>query len=105
MPEPHSEASRLLGERLRALRLKTACSQEEIANLAGMNVSNYGKMERGSGNPEFLTLIRLASVLGADAAELVSGIGGETLPEKRRVFTAREFVSERNARRSPRADS
>jgi transcriptional regulator with XRE-family HTH domain len=63
-----------------------------------MNVANYGKMERGLGNPEFLTLIRLASVLGTDPAELVKGIGGESLPEKRRVFTAREFVRERARR-------
>jgi transcriptional regulator with XRE-family HTH domain len=99
MPEPQSEASRLLGERLRARRLKNACSQEEIANLAGMNVSNYGKIERGLGNPEFLTIIRLASVLGVDAADLVKGIGKDALPSKPRVFSAREFVRERNARK------
>jgi hypothetical protein len=51
MPAPVSEASRLLGERLRAARLRAACSQDEIANLAGMNVANYGKIERGLGNP------------------------------------------------------
>jgi transcriptional regulator with XRE-family HTH domain len=96
MSEPVSEASRLLGDRLRALRLKNACSQDEIANLAGMNVSNYGKIERGLGNPELHTLIRLAAVLGVDAAELVAGITGDSLPDKHRVFTARDFVRERS---------
>jgi transcriptional regulator with XRE-family HTH domain len=95
MVEPVSEASRLLGDRLRDLRLKNACSQEEIANLASMNVSNYGKIERGLGNPELHTLIRLASVLGVDVAELLADIKGDALPEKRRVFTAKEFVRER----------
>jgi transcriptional regulator with XRE-family HTH domain len=99
MPEPLSEAARLLGDRLRTLRLKAACSQEEIANLAGMNVSNYGKIERGLGNPEFHTLVRLASVLGVDAAELVRGITAEALPETRPIFTAKEFVRERTARK------
>ena len=99
MPAPQSEASRLLGERLRALRLKNACSQEEIANLAGMNVSNYGKIERGLGNPEFLTIVRLAGVLGVDAADLIKGIGKESLPDKRRVFSAREYVRERSAQK------
>jgi transcriptional regulator with XRE-family HTH domain len=96
--EPVSEASRLFGDRLRQLRLKAACSQEEIANLAGMNVSNYGKIERGLGNPELHTLIRLATVLGVDAADLIKGIGAESLPEKPRAFTAREFVRERTER-------
>jgi transcriptional regulator with XRE-family HTH domain len=96
--EPVSEASRLLGERLRDLRVKIACSQEEIANLASMNVSNYGKIERGLGNPELHTLIRLATVLGVDAAELLTGIKGDALPEKRRVFTARDFIREREQR-------
>ncbi|HEX3680436.1 MAG TPA: helix-turn-helix transcriptional regulator [Galbitalea sp.] len=98
MVEPVSEASRLLGGRLRDLRLKAACSQEEIANLASMNVSNYGKIERGLGNPELHTLIRLATVLGVDVAELLAGIKADALPEKRRVFTAREFVRERTRR-------
>jgi transcriptional regulator with XRE-family HTH domain len=96
--EPVSEASRLFGDRLRELRLKAACSQEEIANLASMNVSNYGKIERGLGNPELHTLIRLATVLGVDAAELLVGITADALPEKPRVFTAKEFVRERSQR-------
>ncbi len=98
MAEPVSEASRLFGDRLRELRLKAACSQEEIANLASMNVSNYGKIERGLGNPELHTLIRLATVLGVDAAELLVGITADALPEKPRVFTAKEFVRERSQR-------
>jgi transcriptional regulator with XRE-family HTH domain len=98
VPDPVSEAARILGVRLRDLRLKSSCSQDEIANLAGMNVSNYGKIERGLGNPELHTLIRLAAVLGVDAAELVKGIKAESLPEKRKVFTARDFVRERSQR-------
>ena len=63
-----------------------------------MNVSNYGKIERGLGNPELHTLIRLASVLGVDVADLLAGITGDSLPEKRRVFTAKDFVRERSQR-------
>jgi transcriptional regulator with XRE-family HTH domain len=96
--EPVSEASRLFGDRLRHLRLQAACSQEEIANLAGMNVSNYGKIERGLGNPELHTLIRLATVLGVDAADLVKGISVDSLPKKPRVFTAKEYIREKTRR-------
>jgi transcriptional regulator with XRE-family HTH domain len=88
----------LLGDRLRSLRLDLACSQEEVANLASMNVSNYRKIERGLGNPELHTLIRLATVLGVDAADLLAGITSDALPEKRWVFTARDFVQERSRR-------
>jgi transcriptional regulator with XRE-family HTH domain len=100
MPEPVSEASRLLGIRLRDFRQKQSCTQDDIANLAGVNPSNYGKMERGLGNPEFHTLVRLAHVLNVDVAELVAGITADQLPEKPHVFTAKDFVRERTRRDS-----
>lgn len=98
MSEPISDAARILGERLRDRRNKLALSQEEIANLAGMNVSNYGKIERGIGNPNFHTLVRIASVLGVDPGSLIKGIEASSLPERREVFTAADFVRERRAR-------
>ncbi len=93
-------ASLELGRRLRAERNRLALSQEELAHLAGMNVSNYGKIERGIGNPAFLTLVRIAAVLGTDPGELVRGITGEMLPEKARRFSAADYVREREQRRS-----
>lgn len=98
MPEPVSEAARVLGERIRDRRLKLGCSQEEIAHLAGINVSNYGKIERGLGNPEFHTIVRLASVLNVDPGKLVAGIPADSLPERRQAFTVQEFVRERRKR-------
>jgi transcriptional regulator with XRE-family HTH domain len=98
MQQPVSEASRMFGERVRARRVELACSQEEIALLAGMNVSNYGKIERGQGNPEFHTIVRLASVLNTDAGNLVTGIRGDALPEHRRVYSAQDFLRERAKR-------
>lgn len=98
MQDAVSEASRLFGERLRAARRKLGFSQEQIAHLAGMHFSNYGKIERGYGNPELHTIIRLAVVLNVDAGELLSGIGESELPEKHRVYTAQEFVAEKRKR-------
>jgi transcriptional regulator with XRE-family HTH domain len=100
MPEPISDATRVLGERIRVQRLAMAVSQEEVAHLAGMNVSNYGKIERGLGNPNFHTLVRIASVLNIDPADLVSKIGGELLPPASETFSAEDFVRERRARLS-----
>ena len=63
-----------------------------------MNVSNFGKIERGLGNPNFHTLVRIASVLGIDPAVLVARIGADTLPDLAETFTAADFIRERRRR-------
>lgn len=98
MLQPISDAARIMGERVRDERLKLALSQEDVANLAGMNVSNYGKIERGLGNPNFHTLMRIAAVLGVDPAVLVHELGAGTLPEKVRTFSAADYIRERDRR-------
>ncbi|TDW30957.1 helix-turn-helix transcriptional regulator [Cryobacterium psychrophilum] len=67
-----SEASRLLGLRLRERRLALALNQEDVALAAGINVSNYARIDRGHGNPTFHTLLRLSHVLGIDLSALFS---------------------------------
>lgn len=95
-----SEAARVLGERIREQRLKYAISQDDVANLAGMNVSNYGKIERGLSNPTFHTVVRIAAVLDVDPGVLVAGLDESTLPPSVETFTARDFVLERTKRRT-----
>ncbi|HEY0261129.1 MAG TPA: helix-turn-helix transcriptional regulator [Lacisediminihabitans sp.] len=98
MSQPISDAARILGQRIRDRRIKLSCSQEEIAHLAGMNVSNYGKIERGLGNPNFHTIVLIASVLSIDPGTLLQGIEGSSLPERKASFTAADFVRERQHR-------
>ncbi len=100
MPQPLSDAARILGERVREQRLKFAISQDDVANLAGMNVSNYGKIERGLSNPTFHTVVRIAAVLGIDPGDLLTGLDESTLPPTAETFTARDFVRERTKRRT-----
>lgn len=100
MPEPLSQAARILGERIREQRLTFAISQDDVANLAGMNVSNYGKIERGLSNPTFHTVVRIAAVLGIDPGSLLAGLDESTLPPASETFTARDFVQERTKRRT-----
>ncbi|MBC7443688.1 MAG: helix-turn-helix transcriptional regulator [Ramlibacter sp.] len=83
MSDPKSEASRILGLRLRRRRRQLALNQEAVAHLAGINVSNYARIDRGHGNPTFHTLIRLATVLGLEPGELMSGFSAEQLPPTR----------------------
>jgi transcriptional regulator with XRE-family HTH domain len=93
MPEPKSEASRILGVRLRHRRRELALNQEAVAHLAGLNVSNYARIDRGHGNPTFHTLIRLATVLGMEAGELMTGIDARQLPPTRDGFAALDYLA------------
>ncbi|HZK60141.1 MAG TPA: helix-turn-helix transcriptional regulator [Cryobacterium sp.] len=97
MPEPKSEASRVLGLRLRERRLALALNQETVAHLAGLNVSNYARIDRGQGNPTFHTLIRLAAVLGLEPSDLLVGFTAEQLPPTRDSCTALDFRHEQEA--------
>ena len=98
MPEPHSQAARLFGERVRDARLGLGLSQESIADLAEMHVTNFGKIERGVANPSLHTIVRIAAVLGIDPATLVAGLGQGDLPERMHALTAAEYIRERNLR-------
>jgi len=98
MPEPSSPAARLFGDRVRAERQRLGLSQDEVAHLAGMNVSNYGKIERGVGNPVLHTIVRLAVVLGVDPAVFVAEMSSEHLPPVIETFSAADYVAERRAR-------
>ncbi|KQO84240.1 MULTISPECIES: helix-turn-helix domain-containing protein [unclassified Frigoribacterium] len=100
MPEPTSTAARIFGDRVREERQRLGLTQDELAHLAGMNVSNYGKIERGIGNPVLHTIVRLAVVVGVDPAVLVTGMSAEHLPPVLETFSAADYVKERTARRS-----
>lgn len=102
MPEPKSEASKVLGLRLREQRLTAAMSQEQVAHLAGLNSSNYARIERGHGNPTFSTLIRLAEVLGLEPQSLLVGITSKQLPPTRDTYTALDYRREQEERASRR---
>ena len=98
MPQALSEAARLLGERIRVERIRLAVSQDDVANLAGINVSNYGKIERGLSNPTFHTVVRIAAVLGVDPGDLVKELGADSLPARLETFSAKDFIRERTRR-------
>ncbi|GIT79905.1 hypothetical protein LLS1_15740 [Leifsonia sp. LS1] len=98
MPTPRSHAARLFGERVRAVRLALGMSQEEIADLAEMHVTNYGRVERGEANSELHTIVRLATALDTDPAELLAGLYGEgMLPDRDRAFSVADFIAARKA--------
>jgi transcriptional regulator with XRE-family HTH domain len=53
-----------IGEAIRALRAKQGMSQEELANLSGIDRGHMGRLERGERNLSILNLFRVAEGLG-----------------------------------------
>ncbi|HEY5222958.1 MAG TPA: helix-turn-helix transcriptional regulator [Microbacteriaceae bacterium] len=98
MPEKRWPGALELGRRIVKQRQLDGLSRETVAALAGVDLSNLGRIERGDVNPSFFTLVRIAGTLGIDVAELVAGIGVEMLPPHTAVLTAREFANERRRR-------
>ncbi|RFA14719.1 hypothetical protein B7R22_08330 [Subtercola boreus] len=98
MPELHSEAARIFGDRVRSSRLQLGVSQEHVAELAEMHVTNVGKIERGQTNPSLSTIVALAGALSADPGSWLTGIRPEMVPGRSHTLTAAEFIRERTQR-------
>ena len=62
---------RLLGKRLRLLRLTREMTQEELADAAGISRSFVSLLEHGARGVDMVGLLRLAAVLGLPLHELV----------------------------------
>ena len=71
MPEPLSDATRLLGERVRARRSSLGLSQEALADRCGVHWTFLGQVERGQRNLSLHNLLKLADGLDVDPGELV----------------------------------
>ena len=99
MVEPFSRAAGVVGERLRDIRTALGLSQEEVAHLADIHPTNYGKIERGRANPSLTTVIRIATALDTDAGELITGLTLDDLPGRHRRYTAKDFIRERERMR------
>jgi transcriptional regulator with XRE-family HTH domain len=99
VPEPFSRAAGVVGQRLRDIRTGLGLSQEEVALLADIHPTNYGKIERGRANPSLTTVIRIATALDIDAGELIVGLTLADLPGRHRQYTAKDFIRERERMR------
>ncbi|AGW40726.1 hypothetical protein O159_05310 [Leifsonia xyli subsp. cynodontis DSM 46306] len=106
MGTPRSHAAELFGQRIRQARLAIGMSQEDIANLAAMHVTNYGRVERGEANSELHTIVRLATALDVDPTGLVQGLYGDgMLPDREHAYSVTDFLEARAAaERDDRSD-
>lgn len=69
------EAMKKLGSRLRAERLRRNLSQSHLAQVVGITLPTYRKIETGGGTVEFRHVARALGVLGYSEAL------GELIPE------------------------
>lgn len=90
-----SVAAQVLGSRLRERRESLELSQEDVAHMSAMHVSNYGKIERGLSNPSLHTLLRIASVLEVDPGVLIAGLSGDMVTSRPHKLTAAELIKAR----------
>jgi len=63
--------ARAFGAVVRTIRLDLKISQEELSNLAEVERSHMGKIERGEHMPNFVLILRLAKALQVRPGELV----------------------------------
>ncbi|GAA1440051.1 helix-turn-helix domain-containing protein [Leifsonia poae] len=98
MPASRSRAAELFGARIREARVALGMSQEDIAHLADMHVTNYGRVERGEANSELHTIVRLATALNVDPGTLLAGLyGKDMLPGRARAFSVTDFLAAQKA--------
>ncbi|MGE5282584.1 MAG: helix-turn-helix domain-containing protein [Chloroflexota bacterium] len=62
------------GENLVRCRMRAEMTQEEVANNSSLHRTEIGLLERGARIPRIDTLVKLASALGVEPAELIEGI-------------------------------
>jgi transcriptional regulator with XRE-family HTH domain len=62
-----------VGEKLKALRIEQALTQEELANRAGVAPNTVARLERNETEPHMSTVRKLANALHVGPAALVKG--------------------------------
>lgn len=65
---------KMLGAEIRRRRNAAGLSQQEFAQSVGMNRTRIREIERGVGNPQLNTLLRIASGLGTTLPDIFVNI-------------------------------
>lgn len=72
-----------LGEQVRGLRFEQKMTLEELAERAGVSTGLLSQIERGIGNPSYVTLARIARALNVPLASLFQGPDGRAFVVKK----------------------
>ena len=66
-----------IGDRLKALRIEHALTQEELANKAGVAPNTVARLERNETEPHMSSARKLANALGVEPRQLTKGEASE----------------------------
>ena len=84
-----ADIARAFGAAVRALRNERGISQEALANLADIERSHMGKVERGEHMPTLVIVFKIARGLGCGVAEVMGTaekeLGTEAQPAKSEI--------------------
>ena len=69
-----AELAQAFGAAVRALRAERGIAQELLANLAGVERSHMGKVERGEHMPTLAIIFKIAGALECSVAELMASM-------------------------------
>ena len=67
-----AELAQAFGSAVRALRTERGIAQEMLANLAGIERSHLGKIERGEHMPTLALILKISLALKISSAELMT---------------------------------
>lgn len=70
--KPRTPEHAALGEAIRKLRTEAGLSQEQLAERASTDLTQIGGLERGTRNPSYSTLVRVARALKTRVGEIVT---------------------------------
>lgn len=71
-----AELAQAFGAAVRALRTERGIAQETLANLAGIERSHMGKVERGEHAPTLAVIFKIAGALECSTATLMTEAEG-----------------------------
>jgi len=77
-PVKPEDVLRNLGKTVRQLRRQRQMTQEDLAEIAGVNVKHLGEVERGRGNPTLQFLSKIAGALGTELNDFFAAPQEET---------------------------
>lgn len=65
-----SDIGKLVGDRIKLLRLEQGLTQEDVADKAGIDASHLGRLERGERNPSLAVVEKVIYALGITFEDL-----------------------------------
>lgn len=91
-----TEAMKKLGSRLRGERLRRNLTQDYLAEMVGVTLPTYRKIEKGDGTVEFRHVARALGVLGYSEAL------GEIIAESQPEIRLKDLLAAERKHASPR---